>query len=59
MKEKTSFSGLLLVFMLLASAEAITYYNATFDTNNGNQAIYDLGYLGLSTTVVVNISNTA
>ena len=59
MKVKSTLSGLLLVCMLLASVQSITYYNATFDTYVGHQAIYDMGYLSNDTTVIVNISNTA
>jgi len=59
MKVQSTLSGVILVCLLLSSAQAITYFNATFDTYIGHQAIYDLGYLGNQTTVVVNISNTA
>jgi len=59
MKVQSTLSGVILVCLLLSSAQAITYFNATFDTYIGHQAIYDLGYLGNQTTVVVNITNTA
>ena len=59
MKVQSALSGILLVCLLLSSAQALTYFNSTFDTYVGHQAIYDLGYLGLETTIIVNISNTA
>lgn len=59
MKVQSALSGIVLVCLLLSSAHALTYFNSTFDTYVGHQAIYDLGYVGLETTIIVNISNTA
>lgn len=59
MKVNSTLSGLILILLLLSSAQAITYYNATFDSIVGHQANYDIGYVGLDYSVIVNITNTA